>query len=148
MYCVVFSYTIPLLALDLRMHISLLEKRVRRRRSWLMDVRWSNCADKETRRGLWEIELTRHWANIIIHFYTSAWYWTFKFLSPIPVKPWQTKSFFRFLTSECLNVCLFSQILCWPIYTQMREKNCWRESRQIVSLFFYNYGDIILTLNI
>ena len=30
---------------------------------------------------------------------------------PIPLKLWQTKSFFRFLTSECLNVCLFSQML-------------------------------------
>ena len=52
MYCVVFSYTNPPLALDLRMHTSLLEKKVRRWRSWLMDDRE---ADKETRRRLWEI---------------------------------------------------------------------------------------------
>ena len=57
MYCVVFSYTDPLLALDLWMHISLLEKRVRRWRSWL-----DEGIERTGRRveGLWEIELTRH----------------------------------------------------------------------------------------
>ena len=39
MYCLVSSYINPPLSLDLRMHISLLEKRVRRWRTWLIDDR-------------------------------------------------------------------------------------------------------------